>query len=96
MQFTVAYTVLILTPKTSSRSSRPKVFYKKGVLRDFPKFTGKDLCQSFFFNKVACNFTKKETMAQVFFSKLCEISNNTFSYRTPPVAASVQVKLKLS
>ena len=26
---------------------------KKGVLRDFTKFTGKDLCQSLFFNKVA-------------------------------------------
>ena len=35
------------------RSSRPEVFYKKGVLRYFPKFTGKHLCQSLFFNKVA-------------------------------------------
>ena len=31
----------------------PKVFYKKGVLRNFAKFTGKQLCQSFFLNKVA-------------------------------------------
>ena len=29
------------------------MFYKKGVLRNFTKFTGKHLCQSFFFNKVA-------------------------------------------
>ena len=35
------------------RSSRPEVFCKKGVLRNFVKFTGKDLCQSLFFNKVA-------------------------------------------
>ena len=35
------------------RSSRPEVFCKKGVLRNFAKFTGKHLCQSFFFNKVA-------------------------------------------
>ena len=28
------------------RSSRPKVFRKKGVLRNFTKFTGKHLCQS--------------------------------------------------
>ena len=35
------------------RSSRPKVFCKKGVLRNFTKFTGKHLCQSLFFNKVA-------------------------------------------
>ena len=26
---------------------------KKGVLRNFAKFTGKQLCQSLFFNKVA-------------------------------------------
>ena len=31
----------------------PEVFCKKGVLRNFAKFTGKHLCQSFFFNKVA-------------------------------------------
>ena len=35
------------------RSNRPEVFCKKGVLRSFAKFTGKQLCQSFFFNKVA-------------------------------------------
>ena len=29
------------------------MFYKKGVLRNFTKFTGKHLCQSLFFNKVA-------------------------------------------
>ena len=28
------------------RSSRPEVFCKKGVLRNFPKFTGNHLCQS--------------------------------------------------
>ena len=36
----------------------------------------------------ACNFTKKETLAQVFSCEFCEISKNSFSYRTPPVAAS--------
>ena len=35
------------------RSSCPEVFCKKGVLRNFAKFTGKDLCLSLFFNKVA-------------------------------------------
>ena len=41
-----------------NRSSRPEVFYKKGVLRNFAKFTGKHLCQSIFFNEVAgrCQF----------------------------------------
>ena len=36
-----------------SRSSRSEVFCRKGVLRSFAKFTGKQLCQSLFFNKVA-------------------------------------------
>ena len=36
-----------------SESSRPEVFCKKGVLRNFAKFTGKHLCQGLFFNKVA-------------------------------------------
>ena len=35
------------------RRSRPEVFCKKGVLRNFAKFKGKHLCQSLFFNKVA-------------------------------------------
>ena len=35
------------------RSSRLEVFFKKGVLRNFAKFTEKHLCQSLFFNKVA-------------------------------------------
>ena len=72
------------------RSSLPEVFCKKDVLRNFTKFTGKHLCQSLFFNKVAglCNFIKKETQAQVFFCEFCEISKNTFFRRTPLVAAS--------
>ena len=37
--------------KTTSRSSRPEVFCKKSVLRNFVKFTGEYLCQSLFFNK---------------------------------------------
>ena len=34
------------------RSSRPEVFCKKDVLRNFTKFTGIHLCQSLFLNKV--------------------------------------------
>ena len=36
-----------------SRSSRPEVFCRKSVLRNFAKFTGKHLPQSLFNNKVA-------------------------------------------
>ena len=39
--------------RSSFRSSRPEVFWKKGALRSFAKFTGKHLCQSLLFNKVA-------------------------------------------
>ena len=35
------------------RSSLPEVFCKKGVLRNFTKFTGKHKCQSLFFKKAA-------------------------------------------
>ena len=35
------------------RSSHPEVFSHKGVLENFAKLTGKHLCQSLFFNKVA-------------------------------------------
>ena len=58
---------------------------RKGVLRNFAKFTGKHLCQS----PQACNFIlKKETLAQMFSCEFRKISKNTFSERTPPVAAS--------
>ena len=36
-----------------ARNSRPEVFCKKGVLRNFAKFTGKHLLQSLFFDKDA-------------------------------------------
>ena len=75
-------------------SSRSEVLCKKGVLTNFAKFTGKRLCQSLLFNKVAdlrseaCNYIKKETqVAQVFPYGLCEISKNTFLHRTHLVVA---------
>ena len=73
-----------------SRSSRPEVFCKKAVLRNFTKFTVKHLCKSLFFNKVAggLNFIKKVTLPQVFYCEFCEISKKTFLHRTPLVAAS--------
>ena len=42
-----------LVSLTYFRSTCPKVFCKKGVLRNFTKFTGKHWCQSLFFKKVA-------------------------------------------
>ena len=40
-------------PSIKYRSSLPEVFGKKGVLKNFPKFTEKKLCRSLFFNKFA-------------------------------------------
>ena len=40
-------------PKFIFRSSRPEVFCKKGVLRNFAKFTVKQLWQRLFFNNVS-------------------------------------------
>ena len=43
----------IVSTLTAFRSSCPEVFCKKGVLRNFAKFTGKHLCYILIFNKVA-------------------------------------------
>ena len=51
-------------------NSRQEMFYKKGFLRDFVKYTEKHLCQGLLF--------KKETLAQVFSCEFCEISKNNF------------------
>ena len=42
-------------------------------------------------NSQGNNFIKKGTLAQVFSCEFCEISKNTFFYRTLSVAASVSV-----
>ena len=46
------FQILLYLIFKTCRSSRSKVFCKKGVLTNFAKFTGKHLCQSLFFNKV--------------------------------------------
>ena len=51
-----------------SRSSHRRCFVGKGVLRNFWTFTVAS----------ACNFIKKEALAQVFSCKFCKISRNTF------------------
>ena len=73
-------------------SSRLELFFKKTIVRDFWKFTGIHLRQSFFFLIKACNFIKKETLA--FSCEFCKISKNRFSYRIPSVAAiSIHVNI---
>ena len=70
-----------ITTNTKIKKQPPEVFCKKGFLRNFANFTGNHLCQSFFFNKIpglACNFIKKETLAQFFSCEVSKISKNTF------------------
>ena len=58
----------ILCSKQPLRSSH-QCSVRKGVLRNFAKFTGKHLCRSPFFKKVAslaCNFIKKEARHSCF------------------------------
>ena len=74
------------------------MFCKKCVLRNFAKFTGKHLCQSLFFDKVAglkpeaYNFIKKEILAQVFSCEFCIISKNTFFTEHVWATASEMIK----
>ena len=51
------------------KRSCPKVFCKKGILRNFAKVAGKELCQSLFLIKLqaeASKFIRKETVTGVF------------------------------
>ena len=63
----------------------------KKVFLEISQNTQENTCArvSFLTKLQACNFIKKETLAQVFSCEFCEIPKNTFSHRTPPVAASV-------
>ena len=68
------------------RSSCLEVFCKKDVLRNFPKFTGKHLCQSLFIYMVAGQGRQlylKSDPGTAVSCDFCKISNNTSSYRTP-------------
>ena len=80
-------------------SSRPEVFCKKGVFRNFAKFTGKELRQSLFFNNVAdfrpAALLKKEALAQVFPCEFCEISKNTFLQNTSSGSLNSSMSYKI-
>ena len=64
-------------------SGHHKCSIRKGVPRNFSKFSGKYLYQSLFFNKIAglrsqaCNFIKKKTLAYVFSCEFWEISKKS-------------------
>ena len=81
--FRLAKKLVILLWKylKNDRSSHIRCSIKKVVLENYPKLTGKHLCQSLFFNKVAfaaCNFIKKETLALLFSCKFHQILRTPF------------------
>ena len=84
--FAISY---FLLSQFFTRSSRPEVFCKKGVLRNFTKFTGKHLCQRLFFNNVAglrpATLLKKRRWHRCFHANFVSI----FSYKTPLMASSI-------
>ena len=79
------------------RSSHLDMFIEKGILKNFAKLTGKHLCRSLFFNKVAglrpVTLLKKR-LAQVFSCGFWKISKYKFFYRTPLVAASIVRRIR--
>ena len=61
------------------RSSHQRCSVQKVVLRNFTKFTGKQLCQCLFLKKLqGLQLIKNETLTHVFSCEFCEISKKTF------------------
>ena len=80
------------TESVAQRCSVKKVFLETS------QTSQENTCAGDCFNKVAgltpqaYNFIKKESLAQVFSCEFCEISKNTFFYRTSPVATSYRIQ----
>ena len=68
--------VLQSAKASTYRVEETEAAFQRCSVKKFTKFTGKHLCQSFFF------------LAQVFSSEFCKISKNILFHRTPLVAAS--------
>ena len=74
----------------TSRSSHLQMFFKIGVLKSFPNFTGKHLCWSFFLKSLQAEGKqpyRKTSPTQVFSCEVCKIFKSTFFYRIPLVTA---------
>ena len=73
------------TVLTENRSSHQRPLMKKGVLKNFTKFTGKHLCQNTFY--------LKETLAEVFSCSFCELTKNN-QKQSPEVFFEKRCSLK--
>ena len=82
----------------TTTSSRFQMFFKISVLKSFAIFSKMHLCWSVFLNNLQAEGLQlylKTSPTQVFFCEVCEIFENTFFYRTPPVTASAPRRLLL-
>ena len=74
-------------------SSHQRCSVGKGVLRNLAKFTGKDLCQSLFFNKVSglrpATLLKKRLWHRYFPVNFVKFLRIPFFNKIRPVAAAV-------
>ena len=74
-------------PRKGPRSSHQRCSTRKGVLRNFTKFTGKDLCQSLFFNKAtdlrSATLLKKKFWHRCFPVNFAKFLRTLFLQNTP-------------
>ena len=76
--------------KRNVKSSRSEVFCKKGILRNFTKFTGKHRRQSLFFNKVAgLRPLRTPFIIEHFWWLLLTCAGVSFEYETTETPAQV-------
>ena len=81
----------------NNRSSRPVVFCKKGVLRNFVKFTGNTCTRNSFLIKLQAwpaTLSKKNLWHRCFPVNFAKFPRTPFFYRTPQVDASKIIVLK--
>ena len=78
------FCLLIMTEAVAQRCSVKKVFLENSQNSHENTCFTVSLLISW-----TCIFIEKEILTKVFSCEFCEIAKNTFSYRTPPVAASV-------
>ena len=74
-----SFTQMYLESHTTFRSSRPRGFCKKDVLKNFATLQESTCARDFLLKKI---------LAQVFSFEFCKFFKNTVFYRTRPVAAS--------
>ena len=78
----------------TGKNSHRRCSIKKVVLKNFPKFTGKHLYQSLFFNKVAhlrpATLFENEALVQLFSCEFSKIFKNIFFTEHLQATASEQ------